>query len=434
MPQQIINNGETGLVVRDKLNSMFGEIYDVSTFPYPQVANFAALPPAASHTGEIYIVQTTTGIIGFRNLAGLYRSDGASWLYLGLYGRSAVEIANVPAGTIAATNVQDALNELDSDIQAHIGAGGAAHAAVTGGSNGFMVAADKTKLDAITGTNTGDQTSIVGITGTLAEFNTALTGADFATGGGTATGTNTGDQTITLTGNVTGSGTGSFATTIAAGVVTLAMQANMATASVVYRKTAGAGAPEVQTLATLKTDLGLTGTNTGDQTSIVGITGTKAQFDTAVTDGNFLYVGDVTQYTDEMAQDAVGAMVDTSLTYVDGTPLLQRSALTGDVTAAAGGNATTIAADAVTNTKLANMATATFKGRVTAGTGDPEDLTGTQATNLLNNFTDVLKGLAPASGGGTANFLRADGNWATPSGGPGSVTPGRVMALSALGI
>ncbi|MEO5499013.1 MAG: hypothetical protein ABIR46_00770, partial [Candidatus Saccharimonadales bacterium] len=34
-----------------------------------------------------------------------------------------------------------------------------------------------------------------GITGTLADFNAALTGADFATGGGTATGTNTGDQT-----------------------------------------------------------------------------------------------------------------------------------------------------------------------------------------------------------------------------------------------
>jgi hypothetical protein len=35
--------------------------------------------------------------------------------------------------------------------------------------------------------------SIVGITGTTAEFNTALTDANFATGGGTATGTNTGD-------------------------------------------------------------------------------------------------------------------------------------------------------------------------------------------------------------------------------------------------
>ncbi|MEK9157691.1 MAG: hypothetical protein AAB638_00725 [Patescibacteria group bacterium] len=53
------------------------------------------------------------------------------------------------------------------------------------------------------GTNTGDQTSIVGITGSLAEFNTALTGADFATGGGTATGANTGDQTINNTSDAT---------------------------------------------------------------------------------------------------------------------------------------------------------------------------------------------------------------------------------------
>jgi len=36
----------------------------------------------------------------------------------------------------------------------------------------------------------------------------------------------------------------------------------------------------------------ITGTNTGDQTSIVGITGTKAQFNTAVTDGDIQYVGD----------------------------------------------------------------------------------------------------------------------------------------------
>ena len=35
-----------------------------------------------------------------------------------------------------------------------------------------------------------------------------------------------------------------------------------------------------------------TGTNTGDQTSIVGISGTKAQFDSANSDGNFLFSGD----------------------------------------------------------------------------------------------------------------------------------------------
>lgn len=56
-----------------------------------------------------------------------------------------------------------------------------------------------------------------------------------------------------------------------------------------YRKTAATGAMEAQSLATLKTDLGLTGTNSGDQTSIVGLTGTMAQFDTAVTDGNIVY-------------------------------------------------------------------------------------------------------------------------------------------------
>lgn len=34
-------------------------------------------------------------------------------------------------------------------------------------------------------------------------------------------------------------------------------------------------------------------------------------------------------------------------------------------------------------------------------------------------FTAVAAGFAPASGGGTANFLRADGSWAAPAGGGG---------------
>lgn len=47
--------------------------------------------------------------------------------------------------------------------------------------------------------------------------------------------------------------------------VTLAKMANVNSGTVFYRKTAGIGSPEVQTLAQLKTDLGLIGTNTGDQ-------------------------------------------------------------------------------------------------------------------------------------------------------------------------
>lgn len=42
--------------------------------------------------------------------------------------------------------------------------------------------------------------------------------------------------------------------------------------------------------------------------------------------------------------------------------------------------------------------------------------TATVATAFLNTFTSLLQGLAPASGGGTTNFLRADGSWASPPG------------------
>lgn len=62
-------------------------------------------------------------------------------------------------------------------------------------------------------------------------------------------------------------------------------------------------------------------------------------------------------------------------------------------------------------------ATSRFFGRITGGSGAGEELTGTQATTLLDVFTSSLKGLAPASGGGTSNFLRADGTWAAPGGG-----------------
>lgn len=117
-------------------------------------------------------------------------------------------------------------------------------------------------------------------------------------------------------GDITVSGSGAT-WTIDNGVVSLAKMANMATSSLVYRRTAGSGAPEVNTLATLKTDLGLTGTNSGDQTiTLTGmVTGsgtgsfatslgsfTKAQLDTAVSDGNVMYVGDApTAHTHTLA-------------------------------------------------------------------------------------------------------------------------------------
>lgn len=67
---------------------------------------------------------------------------------------------------------------------------------------------------------------------------------------------------------------------------------------------------------------------------------------------------------------------------------VQRAALTGDVTAAANGNATTIAANAVTNAKAAQMAARRVKLRAdSAGTGDPTDGTGAQAAEILRFAT-----------------------------------------------
>jgi hypothetical protein len=79
--------------------------------------------------------------------------------------------------------------------------------------------------------------------------------------------------------------------------------------------------------------------------------------------------------------NAFDVTVDASL--VVAADLLSRAALTGDVTAAASSNATTIATAVVTNAKLANMAQNTIKGRVTASTGVPEDLTPANMATIL---------------------------------------------------
>ena len=75
------------------------------------------------------------------------------------------------------------VTEIGAAPSSHVGSTGSAHGVATTSVAGFMSADDKTKLDGISGDNTGD-------------------------------------QTITLTGDVTGSGTGSFATTLANSGVT----------------------------------------------------------------------------------------------------------------------------------------------------------------------------------------------------------------------
>ncbi len=109
--------------------------------------------------------------------------------------------------------------------------------------------------------------------------------------------------------------------------MTLAKMADVATATVFYRKTAATGVPEVQGIGTLKADLGLSGSNTGDQT----IT------------------------------------------------------LTGNVTGSGTGSfVATIPNDTVTYAKMQNVsATDKLLGRSTAGSGDVEEIACTAAGRAL---------------------------------------------------
>lgn len=111
MAQQTINNSESGLSVRNKLNANFTELYtgkDSVT-----VNAFADLPDPTTVPQQKYWVLTSTGIylINRRN-KGAYYSDGAVWTWLGDNPTTADQIGNVPSGSVTATDVQGAIDQL----------------------------------------------------------------------------------------------------------------------------------------------------------------------------------------------------------------------------------------------------------------------------------------------------------------------------------
>jgi|SRR5690242_16924713 len=142
-------------------------------------------------------------------------------------------------------------------------------------------------------------------------------------------------------------------------------------------------------------------TSTGGTDPVIDIAGTYVGQTSITTLGTLTTAsGNITLWTNNAG-------------YITGN---QTITLSGDVSGSGTTAITTaIGANKVTLPMLAQVSTARFLGRTTAGTGDVESLTGTQATALLDVVTSGAKGLAPASGGGTTNFLRADGTWTTPS-------------------
>lgn len=181
----------------------------------------------------------------------------------------------------------------------------------------------------------------------------------------------TGNQSISLGGDLSGSGATSITATIANDAVTFAKMQNIATDRLIGRDTASSGDPEEIT---------------------------------------------------------VGGGLEFS-----GSGGIQRSALTGDVTASAGSNSTTIANDAVTYAKMQNIsATSRVLGRKTSGSGDTEECTLSELLDFIGSAAqgDILYRGASAwarLGAGTnGQFLKTQGasanpTWADAAGG-GTVT------------
>jgi hypothetical protein len=145
------------------------------------------------------------------------------------------------------------------------------------------------------------------------------------------------------------------------GSITNAKLANVATATFKGRNTSGTGSPEDITVAQVKTLL-----------SITGIDASSFALKAPLASPTF-----------------TGTPIVPTASPGTNTTQAASTAFVGAAVAAVSGGA--IADGAVTNAKLANVATATFKGRSTSGTGSPEDLTVTQVKTILslNNVTNT---------------------------------------------
>lgn len=232
-----------------------------------------------------------------------------------------------------------------------------------------------------------------------------------------------GNYITALTGDVTATGPGSVTATIANNAVTYAKMQAMTSNKLLGSGASGTAVSEI----TLGTGLSFTGStlnasSSGGSVTTVsvasanGFAGTVANATstpaiTLSTTITGILKGNGTAMSAAIASDFPTLNQNTT---GNAATVTTNANLTGPVTSV--GNATSVTVNAITNAMLAQIPTQTFKGRTSAGTGNVEDLTATQATAMLNTFTTSAQGMVPASGGGTTNFLRADGTFAAPSG------------------
>ena len=226
-------------------------------------------------------------------------------------------------------------------------------------------------------------------------------------------------QRAALTGDVTATA-GSNATTIANDAVTYAKIQNVsATDMLLGRSTSGAG--DVEEIACTAAGRALIDdANAGAQRTTLGLgaLATKATIATADIDADAVTYAKLQNLATDrlLGRDTASSGDAEELTVGGGIEFtgsggIQSSAFTGDATKTAGGTALTIANDAVTLAKMADIATDRLLGRDTAGTGDPEALTvggGLEFSGSGGIQRAALTGDVTASAGSNATTIAND--------------------------
>lgn len=199
-----------------------------------------------------------------------------------------------------------------------------------------------------------------------------------------------------LTGDVSATGPGTVAATIAANAVTLAKFQQIATNSLLGRSTAGTGNVEVITVGSGLTlsggTLSASGAGSGTVTSVAATAGGLLAVAGTPTVAPTVGVAAMAANT-FIANNTGGSAVPTAVNAAGawnilGTmPAANEPAHTGDVTNTAGSLALTIAASAVTYSKIQNVTNNRVLGNVSGGAAPPSELTASDLTTLLSLST-----------------------------------------------
>lgn len=244
-------------------------------------------------------------------------------------------------------------------------------------------------------------------------------------GGGGVTDGNKGDITVSSSGATW---------TVNNDAVTYAkMQDVSATNRIMCRRTAGAGNMEECTASEANTILG-TPTGSGTTNIVPKWTGASTLGNSSITDTGTgvtttlpfgaLTVADNGNRVFSIAGaglTSTGPTVDvvgtTNSITVNANSIELASRDFGDITVGSTGTTMTVDNDAITYAKMQNVVNNNrFLGRISGAGGDPEEITGTQATALLDlaSTSATTKGLVPgANSAGTGAYLRGDLTWQT---------------------